>query len=175
MDQIFRRFLTSARADAEEINQKSGVARVALNPASPATFLCEFQAPYLRRLPGGTVGIHPGPVLAAILFPEDYLRSSDAHLYTRVAAVLSPHLVHPNVLGPVVCLGYRFRPGTRLGLIVHELYEIFTYSNYSLVESNSLNPEACRLLRAHAHLLEQLHSPPWLRRKRSFTVRVNGI
>lgn len=172
-DVIFQRFLGNAVAEAEELASRSDVLRVLTDPRAPATFFCEFAVPYLQRLPGGVVAVHPGPVHAAVHFPADYLRSTDPHLYLHVAAVATPNIVHPNVRGSGICLGSAFRAGTRLAIILRELYEIFTYSNYSLV--NSLNPEACRLLRAHSHLLESLAPRPLLRRSLNLSVRVSTL
>jgi hypothetical protein len=174
-DVIFQRFLDNAAAEAEDLADRSDVLSVHTDPRAPATFWCEFAVPYLQRLAGGLVGIHPGPVLAAVHFPPDYLRSTDPHLYLHVAAVATPRVAHPNIRGSGVCLGSAFRAGTRLGIILRELYEIFTYSNYSLVESNSLNPEACRLLRAHGHLLEDLAPRPFVRRTPHLRVRVSPL
>jgi hypothetical protein len=89
-----------------------------------------------------------------------------------VAAVATPDIVHPNIRGPGVCLGSAFRAGTGLAVILRELYEIFTYANYNLV--SSLNPEACRLLRAHRHLLESLAPLPLVRRSLNLHVKVTA-
>jgi hypothetical protein len=43
------------------------------------------------------------------------------------------------------------------------------------VESNSLNPEACRLLRAHGHLLAGLAPRPFARRSPHLRVRVSPL
>lgn len=174
-DVIFERFLANAAGAARDLAARSDVLRVHTDPRAPATFLCEFAVPHLRRLADGVVAVHPGPVHAAVHFPPDYLRSADRHLYLHVAAVLTPDLVHPNVRGTAICLGSAFRAGTALGNILRELYEIFTYANYSLVETDSLNPEACRLLRAHGHLLEQLTPRPFVRRSLKLRVKVRSV
>ena len=171
-DLILDRFLDNAAAEAADLVRRSEVLDVHTDPRAPATFFCRFAVPYLQRQSGGVVAIHPGPVFAAVHFPPDYLRSTDRHLYMHVAGVMTGAVVHPNIYGQCCCLGSAFRPGTRLALILRELYEIFTYSNYTLVESNALNPEACRLLRAHTHLLDQLKPPPFLRRTTTLRVKV---
>jgi hypothetical protein len=156
-----------------ELADESDVLRVLpCPPLPPAAYVCEFRVRYLRRAPSGLVEVAPGPVLAGLRFPEDYLRAADAHLYLKVASVLTPDLVHPNVLGPVVCLGSAFAPGTPVRVLLWELYEILAYRNLTLDERNALNPEACRLLREHAHFLNQLEAPP-LRRGR-LPLRVVG-
>lgn len=174
-DMIFDRWAGNALSEALEIAGGSDVVEIHPDPRDRATFWCQYNVPYLARCSDSTVAIHPGPVHAGVHFPEDYLRSTDPHLYMHVAAVLTPDIVHPNIRGVAVCLGSAFRPGTRLALILRELYEIFTYSNYSLVETNSLNPEACRLLRAHGHLLEKLAAGPFLRRPRNLRVKVSAL
>jgi len=172
-DVILQRFLAGAVAEEEELCGRSDVLRVHTDPRAPATFFCEFFVPYLRSLPGGAVSVDPGPVRAIVHFPADYLRSTDAYLYLHVAAVATYDIVHPNVRAPGVCLGSAFRAGTKLTIILRELYEIFSYSNYSLVEGNSMNPEACRLLRAHSHLLESLRPAPLVRRPLHLRVKVS--
>jgi hypothetical protein len=171
-DVIFQRFLANSAVAAEDLVRRGDVLRVYNDSRAPAAFFCEYAVPYLRRLPDGVVCVHAGPVRAVVHFPADYLRSTDPHLYLRVAAVATPDIVHPNIRGPGVCLGSAFRAGTGLAVILRELYEIFTYANYSLV--SSLNPEACRLLRAHRHLLESLAPPPLVRRSRNLHVKVTA-
>jgi len=176
MDVIFHRFLENMLAEAKEVAQSSDVVRLRPMPADPpVTYLCEFRVPHLWRRPSGLVELSHQPVLGTIHFPEDYLRSTDSHLYMKVASVLTPNFVHPNVYGSVVCLGSAFAPGTRLSWLLREFYEIVSYSNYSLDERNSLNPEACRLLRAHGHLLESLKPEPFLRRKRNLQIAVRAV
>jgi hypothetical protein len=176
MDEIFERFKENTQAEAASLARESAVLRIRPVPPFPAAaYVCEFDVRYLGRMPDGTVRVQDGPVLVAIRFPADYLRSADPHLQFRVAAMLSNDFVHPNVLPPAICLGSAFAPGTRIGLLVQELYEIVTYRNFSLVERNSLNPEASRLLRAHSSLLAGLKPPPLVGRRRAVPIVVRPL
>lgn len=160
-DRVFANFLQNALIEARELAAESHVLRVCpMPPLPPSSYLCQFGLPYLRRLPSGLVEVAPGPVLAGIHFPEDYLRAADPHLYLKIASVLTPDLVHPNVHGSTVCLGSAFAPGTPIRVLLWELFDILAYRNVSLDERNALNPMACRLLRAHPHLFDKLESRP---------------
>jgi hypothetical protein len=173
MDHVFRTFLENTAQDAAELQGKSSVVILApLPPLPPSRYCCTFQVPYLRRGLSGIVHIDAGPVVCGISFPEDYLRSTDRGLFMKVASVLSPGFLHPNVLHGSVCLGNRFAPGTPIGALVWELYEIVTYRNCTVDERNALNAEACRLVREHPSLVDQLGRPPLLRSKNAIEIAV---
>jgi hypothetical protein len=121
------------------------------------------------------VDVATGPVFAALHFPADYLRSTDPRLYLKVVSVLTEDLTHPNVFGTVVCLGSGFAPGTPISALLWELYEILTYQNVTLDESNALSPEACRLLRAYRGLLDQLSPKPPMRRQHKLRIKVSSV
>lgn len=168
MDRVQLRFLESAAKEARGLSAVSEVLTVTpLPPLPPAIYLCEFRVPHLRRADSGRVDVCDGIVVCGIHFPDNYVRSVDPSLPMRVAALIRPrNFVHPNVSRGSICLGYRFAPGTRMRLLLHELYEIVSYQNYTLDESNAMNAEACRLLRAHPELLERLEPPPLVPRRR---------
>ena len=177
IDPIFRAFLENTSKEAAEIATKSDVLNITpLPPLPPSSYLCEFSLEYIRRLPTGRVEIASGPVLAAVHFPEDYLRSIDPHLYVKVVSVLTTDLTHPNLRGTAACLGSGFAPGTPITMLLWELYDIISYQNVGLDERNALNPEGCRLLRQHPHLLDKLSSPlPFMRRERKIQIKVEKI
>jgi hypothetical protein len=173
MSQVFEKFLENSLAEASALEKQSDVLElVPLPPLPPSTYLCKFAVPYLRRQADGTIALAEGPVIAAVHFPEDYLRSVDHWLYLKVATLLTPDFIHPNVRGGTVCLGADFAPGTPIKGLLWELYDIVTYQNFSLVEHNALNAEACRLLRARQELVKSLRPVPFLRRKRRFKIIV---
>lgn len=173
MDHVFNRFLENTFLDAIELARKSDVLHLTpVPPYPPAGYLCGFDTAYLCRGQSGLVEVHPGPVLAAVRFPNDYLRSVDPELYLKVAAVLTSDFTHPNVAGLNVCLGSAFAPGTPLTTLLWELYDIVSYRNVTTDEANALNPEACRLLREHGHLIDQLSPPPFLRTEHELKVKV---
>lgn len=166
-DAVFATFLQRTVVESMDAAGESDILTlVPLPPLPPATYRCEFSVRYLRRIGAGLVEPAPGPVVAALHFPQDYLRSVDAHLGVRVVSLVTPDVVHPNVRGAAVCLGAGFAPGTPIRTLLWELYEILTYRNVTLDERNALDPEACRLLRARPELLAQLGDAPPLRRAR---------
>jgi hypothetical protein len=168
MDEIFLRFLQNTAGEAAALQAKSDILRLeARDPFPSSRYDCTFLVPYVRRLARGTVEIDPGPVDTFIRFPEDYLWSTDPALYLNMAAVLSPDFLHPNVQAGGVCLGVGFAPGTPLTGVVWQLFQIVTYRNYTVYERNALNAEACRLVRAHPGLLEQLPQPRLYRPRRA--------
>jgi hypothetical protein len=171
MDQIFLSFLENTAVDAAELQHKSDLLSLRpVGPLPPSRYACTFRVPYLRRLPTGTVDIDPGPVRCTISFPDSYLRSTDSTLAVRVASIESPGFVHPNVLHGAVCLGRQFAPGTPIGALIWELFEIVSYRNCTL--DHSLNPEACRLIREYPSLLERMGRPSLFRSDRSIRVSV---
>lgn len=173
---MFRAFLENTTSEAAELAERSDVLTITpLAPAPAPAYLCAFDLSYIRRLPAGTVDIASGPIMAVLHIPEDYLRSVDHHLYLRVASVLTPDLVHPNILGGTVCLGSAFAPGTSITWLLWELFDIASYQNVTFDERNALNPEACRLLREHSHLIDRLQHKPFLRRERKLAVNVRNL
>ena len=176
-DPVLSAFLENTKLEAIALVARSDVLTIVpLGPGALSSgYVCEFSLPYLRRLPNGTVEVAPGPVLIGVRFPEDYLRSADPHLYVKVASVITPDLIHPNISGGMVCLGASFSPGTSLTALLWELYDIVSYQNVTLDERNALNPEACRLLREHQQLLEPLRPAPFLRRERTLQATVKEL
>lgn len=181
MNPVFEAFLRNTFDEATALAEKSDVLRIApIPPFPPSGYLCEFDVSYLRKRADGVVELKTAPAVAGLLFPEDYLHSTDPRLYLRVAQVVEPwDIVHPNVRGGVVCLGSAFAPGTPITALLWELYEIVSYQNLTLDEGNALNPEACRLLRGRPELLEELLAQskpkPFLRRRREMRIKVNAI
>ena len=177
MDHVFRRFLENSYEEAQKLEAESDILRLAPQPPFPPSFyLVEFQLSYLRRAPNGTVEPAPGPVTAVLHLPPDYLRSHDPHLFARVASVLTPDIIHPNI-SPygTVCLGAQFAPGTPIQALLREFYEILAYENFTVNEANALNREACRLMRQHPELRRQLKPLPLVRRHRKLAVQVEAI
>jgi hypothetical protein len=171
VDRVFQTFLENTAADAAELQLRSDVLLIEpLPPSPPSRYSCFFRVPFLSRLATGVVEIDRGPVRCAINFPEDYLRSTDPRLFLRVASVLNPTFLHPNVMYGTVCLGNRFAPGTPIDAVVWELFEIITYRNCTVDERNALNPEACRLVREYPGLVGQLGQPSLLRPRRQVRV-----
>ena len=74
---------------------------------------------------------------------DGYLRRVDTR---RVLTVLTP-LFHPNVYGPLICLGRGIRPGMSLTDLLFQIYEIISYQNFS--PHDGLNEQACAWARQH--------------------------
>jgi len=128
-DHVLQGFLESAAMDAHRICQESDCVRLGPDPASgdpPRTYqgLLKGAQHYVRD-PEGAFVVTRRPIPFRVHFPDDYLRSLDDNLQFRVLGT-SRELVHPNVSGGVVCLGGRFRPGTRLRSVVEQFYGIAT-------------------------------------------------
>lgn len=174
-DRVYMAFLHNSLIQAMELAGESDVLRVVPRPPlPPAEYHCEFRVPYLRWLPSGLAEVAPGPVRAALRFPADYLRACDPHLAVRVASILTTDIAHPNILGPVVCLGAGFAAGMPIRALLWELYEIIAYRNITVDEHDALNPGACRLLREHRHLLDRLAAPPLRRPRRPSRIAVKA-
>jgi hypothetical protein len=166
MNRVFRAFLDNTMREAMELEKKSDILRIKPLPPFPAAaYLCTFDLPYLFRVASGRVEQSPGPVLTSIFFPDDYLRSVDSRLFIRVATVLTPGLLHPNIWGGAVCLGASFAPGTSLSALLWELHSILSYQNFTTDERNAMNHDACRLLRQNPALLAALEPKPFLRQR----------
>jgi len=174
VDQVYRAFLENTWQDALDMNARSEVLRLEPERHSPpARYSCIFAVPYLRKLPSGTVEVAPGPVVTLIGFPPDYLYSTDPHLYMRIAAMITPDFLHPNVgLRGGICLGAAFTAGTPLSALVWELWGIVTYRNRNVDERNAMTGEACRLIRASEALVESLAAPPLFRKASRLKVQV---
>ncbi len=81
-----------------------------------------------------------------ICFPDDYLRRVDLSV---VLTMLSPPNVwHPNVFGPLICVG-RMPPGTALVDLLYQVFEIITYQRVKMREDDALNDHACSWAREH--------------------------
>jgi hypothetical protein len=175
MDHVFDAFCRAAAREAETLAAQSDVlAIVPLPPMPPSRFLLRFAIPYLRRRPDSTIEPAPGPILAGIRFPADYLLGTDPHLWMRVVSIETPALIHPNVREGVACLGAQFAPGTPFRVLVRAVYDLLTYQLMTLDEQNALDPEACRALRAAPDLFTHLSAPPLTRRTHRITVNKAG-
>jgi hypothetical protein len=88
----------------------------------------------------------------------------------RVASVITPDFVHPNVVRGIVCLGGGFAAGTPISELIWLLFQIVSYRNCTLEERNAMNAEACRLLRSCPDLLAKLDRPRLLRPRKTQSI-----
>lgn len=77
-------------------------------------------------------------------FSPDYMERVDP---VRTVTVLHPfNLFHPNILGPLICIG-RMRPGTELVDLVYQVFEILTFQKKTT--HDALNKRAAQWCRNH--------------------------
>lgn len=159
MDRIFHSFLERQHLQAMELAAASDVLDLQPVDAPPhRRYLASFRCRGMVKLPGQGVLVVEH-FLVGIQFADDYLRRLDP---MRVVQVLVP-VFHPNVGGPVVCLG-ALRLGTTLSEICYQLHEILTWNRLTMREDDALNHEACRWARSHPEAFPLDDRP--LRRRR---------
>jgi hypothetical protein len=178
MDEILKRFLAGSLTQASILQSESDILSIIPAPSSdpPTIYLLLFEGlRYLRFGRSGIVEIASDFIPVEVRFPSDYLRTTDQHLYLKLATILdavmlhipNPDLFHPNYdpISGSLCLGADFRAGTPLNSIIHHIYQIITYQNFSTDERNALDPIACEYLRNHPEVLSQLKNKPLRRRQ----------
>ncbi|MAE97382.1 MAG: hypothetical protein CL910_22260 [Deltaproteobacteria bacterium] len=110
------------------------------------------------------------PLPFSLTFADDYCCCSDGSLQMRVAQLHAP-IVHPNVApGGLVCLGPRFRPGTKLPALLEHLHAIVSGRVYA--SESPLDPEAARLFLREGERVRALRSAPLWRDPVARAVRV---
>ena len=175
-DHVLHGFLESAAADAECVCQESDCLRLSPDPATgdpPRTYqgLLKRAEHYVRD-PEGAFVVTSRPIPFQIHFPDDYLRSLDPNLQFRVLST-SRQLVHPNVSGGVVCLGGRFRPGTRLRSVVEQFYGIAT-SRVAAID-HPFHLQAAEFFLDHLDAIRGFRNEPLWRRPLAARVRVESL
>lgn len=160
-DPILATFLNRVRDDAARL-PASRVLRLAADPGSgdpPHRYQALFSGlEHFERDETGAVVVSRQPLLFEILFPADYLRSTDGTLQFRVARARSRFL-HPNTgPGGVVCLGSEFRSGTRLRPLVHQLWGIASGRNFAT--ESPMDPQARDFFLDHVDRVRALRSEP---------------
>ena len=169
MDRIFENFLKRQLEEGLELAEASDIVDLlALDGPLPQHYIADFHCRGLVRTEKGeirqwnhfTVGIH---------FPADYLRSADPFAMLRwfgppTAEHPTTFVWHPNisVKAPLICVG-RITPGMPLTGLLHQLYEIISYQNYTPNEHDSLNKPCCAWARSNADLFPVDNRP--LRRR----------
>jgi hypothetical protein len=126
----------AARSDILELE--------ALGAPPVQTYMARFRARGLVR--EGNDVVEWDQLEVGIHFGANYLRHVDpAQLLTLCAPV---HAWHSNIRMPFICPGV-LRPGTELPDLLYQLYDIWSWRNYSLDESDTMNLAACSWARAH--------------------------
>jgi hypothetical protein len=186
MDAVLNAFLNDTFERAGRLGDEFS-ARIYPDPSRvpPARYLVLFPDLEYLRLDAGDRTVRPerGPVPVEIRFPASYLRSTDPHMYLKIATLLDPSALgpphsgffHPNCdpASGAICLGSRFPAGARLDALVHHVYDIVTFQNYGTSEWDCLNPAAARYLRENPQAAASLNNPSLRSGRRRFTVRVS--
>jgi hypothetical protein len=176
IDPVHQGFLQSAETDAKGIRLESDCVHLKPDTSTgnaPRTYhgLLEGAEHYLRG-PDGSFIVTRRPLPFTIHFADDYLRSLDDNLQFRVVST-SRELVHPNVSGGVVCLGDRFRPGTRLRSVVEQFYAIAT--SRVAATHHPMDPQAAEFYLAHQDEIRAFRNQPLWRKRLAARVRVETV
>lgn len=181
-DKILTRFLANSFITATELAARSDTLRILAHKGNPPThFLLMFdELDYFieEMFTGRIKRVSRQPVMAEVIFPADYLRSVDPHLYMKISKICTPGFFHPNVSPGIqnVCLGQQMISGAPLKELIYHLYDIVTYRNMTIEESNALNPAACRYFREYGReKLVKLTRPPLIRRALKVSVSVEDL
>lgn len=164
-DPVYRAFLETVEEDSAKVVAESNILRLVPyrdGEGPPNTYrgvITDIE--HLERLADGTVRHSLAPILFDVQFPPDYLRSLDEDLQFRISRV-HVSLYHPNIRSGLVCLGPRFRCGTRLKPLVEHLYGIF--SARTRATDHAFNPEPRHYYLNHVDEIKALRAAPLWRR-----------
>jgi len=170
-DRVFAGFLERQLTDAAALTRASDLVEIV--PLAADRFHVRLRCKGLRRTDTGVVEGDRFDV--GVWFPSDYLRRASPF---EVLTWLGPvDVFHPNISdrAPLICIGRVVR-GTPLVEIVYRLFDVVTYNNVTMVESDALNRAACAWARANRDRLP-VDRRPLKRRDIRFdavTVRANG-
>lgn len=141
MDNVLNDFLDTQRQEIYALAAESDLLNVhAIDPSPPRDYAIELRCKGLQKVNGDIVEHDQWNF--RIRFSDDHLRIVDPF---RLVTVLTPTF-HSNVYGPFVCLG-RIRPAISLVDIVYQLFEIFSFQNFS--PHDGVNQRACAWCREH--------------------------
>jgi hypothetical protein len=175
-DSVLAGFLESAATDADQARQKSDCLTLEPDPAAgspPHTYrgLLKGIDHYVRGDDGAFV-VTRRPIPFQIHFPHDYLKSLDPNLQFRVVHT-ARDLVHPNVNGGVVCLGGRFRPGTRLRAVLEQFHGIAT-SRVAAID-HPFDLQSADFFLAHLDVVRGFRSEPLWRSPLAARIHVETL
>lgn len=171
---VIRAFRTRVLEDARSIRDESSILRMVADPMSGDPprrhhgLLTGVE--HFERTPEGAFRATAEPIPFTLDFPEDYCSCPDGSLQLRVAWIHSP-LVHPN-RGPqgIVCLGGRFKPGTRLRPLLEHLYRIC--SGRVFASDSPMDARAAEFFRSHPEQVRALRAEPLWQAPIAASVRV---
>lgn len=147
-DPILQAFRAQQLVAAKALAERGDILKLrSLDPgAAPSAYHVTFHCKTLVL--DGTEVREADRVEVGFFIPPDYLERVDP---VRTVSILNPfNIFHPNVLGPVICIG-RMTPGTELTDLIYQVYEIVTFQKYAT--HDSLNKRAAQWCRNnHARL-----------------------
>jgi hypothetical protein len=118
-DPILGSFLERMQGDALELAEASDIVDVRpIDGPPPTRYLVDLLCRGLVREASGEIR-EADRFTVGLFFPPDYLRRVDP---ARIVTILAPlNIWHPNVLGPLICLG-RIEPGTGIVDLLYQVY-----------------------------------------------------
>lgn len=165
-DLVRRSFLLAQESEGLQLAEASDILSIEPLGSSP-------HERYIARFEGRSVlADRDGPREANGLFVVGVWFTGEYHRQVVVPQVLTwlgpREFFHPNVLGPLCCLG-PLRTGTSLVEICFRVWSVISYQNYGL--TSPLNLAAATWARSHLDLFP-VDPRPLKRRARTYTTRV---
>ena len=149
-DPIFSAFLEQQRMEAAALTRDSDLVEITPDLGFwPGRFHVRLHCKGLVQDGSGDIVEQDG-FDVGVWFPSDYLRRANPF---EVLVWLGPwNVFHPNIsdTAPFVCIG-RLTRGTPLVEIVYRLFDLVTWNNVTMVESDALNRAACAWARHNRH------------------------
>ena len=176
-DAVLHAFLTTARQEVRNIREQSEIVRLVADPMSgepPARYHGLFtDIEHFERSATGIYQTSSSAIPFTIEIPYDYCRSVDASLIFRIVRIRD-RVVHPNVSASgVLCLGGRFRPGTRMRPLIEQVYRIL--SGQVVATESPLDAEASRFYLRHPERVRTLTALPLWRQPVAARVHVETL
>lgn len=127
-----------------ELSRRSRFKIVSVLGDPPEVYLVQFDVRTMARGRDHKVRPYEGKTTVQIALPSEYPRVAP------VVLILAPlDLFHPNIAGPMVCLGAH-TPTLWLDEICRHIWELLSYRKFTL--SEGLNSDACTWARQHGEL-----------------------
>ncbi len=175
-DPILEGILEEARDDFPRINADSDVVELHPEPGAgllPRSYVGLFRGvEHFVRTDLHRYDRVARPIPFRIAMGEDYARSVDPNLQFRVVST-DADVVHPNIKGGIVCLGAKFRPGTKLRSVVEQFYRIA--SGRVAATSHAFDGDAAEFFLSHLEAVRALHAEPLWKRPLAARAHVEKI
>ena len=126
---------------------------------------------HFQRTHGGHFEVVHGPISFTVTFGDQHCRSVDPNYQFKVVRT-EPRLAHPNIRGGLVCLGFGFKPASRLRSIVQAFYLLV--SGRVAATDHPFDPVVARYYLKHQDEVLALAAAPLWRRPIAAKVRVEA-